>query len=250
MSKVTINEVCDRGKLAEGRSQGMAFAFLLPKGEEVYDTMFAMSPCKDFLNEPLFTENTGCESQAYGLICKKPIGIFNDEYAYIGIQWLKSKGGSYNITKDGYEKAVEQLKNNYQNIQKFLNIIEDKLEFSLKTIIQEANDDRFLIKVPKEWTSSTIMISLYTLLTRAAILYDGKKDIIKYLTKYEYITDDKYLIKSMIPRLELILETKKLVLQPSFDEYRAKKGQFSPHNLGILSWNMKYEEELEAHCVD
>jgi hypothetical protein len=250
MNKVTINEVCNRSKLSEGRSQGMAFAFLLPKSEEVYDTMFAMSPCKDFLNEPLFTENTGCESQAYGLICKKPIGIFNDEYAYIGIQWLKDKYNGYNITKDGYEKAVEQLKNNYHNIQKFLNIIEDKLEFSLKTSIEAANDDRFLIKVPKEWTSSTIMISLYTLLTRASILYDGEKDIIKYLTEYEYITDDKYLIKSMIPRLELILETKKLVPQPPFDEDRAKKGIFSPHNLGILSWNMKYEEELEAHGVD
>ncbi len=158
--------------------------------------------------------------------------------------------GDLILTKNGYEEAVQQLKNNYQNIQKFLNIIEDKLEFSLRTIIEEANDDRYLIKVPKEWTGSTIMISLYSLLTRAAILYDGEKDIIKYLTEYEYIVDDKYLIKSMIPRLEVILETKKLVPQPPFDEERAKKGQFSPHNLGILSWNMKYEEELEAHGVD
>lgn len=250
MNKVTINEVCDRNKLCEGRSQGMAFAFLLPKGEDTYDTMFAMSPCKDFLNEPLFTENTGCESQAYGLKCEKPIGIFSDEYAYIGIQWLKDKTGSYNITKDGYEKAVEQLKNNYQNIQKFLNIIEDKLEFSLKTNIEASNDDRFLMKVPKEWTGSTIMISLYTLLTRAAIIYDGEKDIIEYLKEYKYIVDDKYLIKSMIPRLQVILETKKLVPQPPFDEEKAKSGMFSPHNLGILSWNMKYEKELEAHGVD
>ena len=250
MNKVTINEVCNRGKLLEGRIQGMAFAFLIPNGENTYDTIFAMSPCKDFLNEPLFTENTGCESQAFGLKCEKPIGIFNDEYAYIGIQWVKSKGNEYSITKNGYEEAVQQLRNNYQNIQKFLNIIEDKLEFSLRTIIEEANDDRYLIKVPKEWTGSTIMISLYSLLTRAAILYDGEKDIIKYLTEYEYIVDDKYLIKSMIPRLEVILETKKLVPQPPFDEERAKKGQFSPHNLGILSWNMKYDAELEAHGVD
>lgn len=250
MNKVTINEVCSRDVLSEGRDRGLAFAFLLPDGDNTYKTVFHMSPCKDFLNEPLFTENTGYSSAAHGLKCEKPIGIFNDEYAYIGIQWLKTKYDGYgNLTKNTFEEDVEYLKNNYSNIQSFLNIIEKKLEFNNVTIIEEANDNRYLIKIPKEWTTSTIMISLYTLLIRASVWYNNT-DIIKYLENCKHIAQDSYLIKDMIPRLNVLLETKKVVPQPIFSVERLKKGQFSPHNLGILSWNMKYDDELVAQGVD
>lgn len=114
--EIIINEICDRTKLAEGRDQGMAFTWLLPKGDNTYDTIFHMSPCKDFLNEPLFTENTGLPSYAHGLKCDKPIGIFKDNCGYLGITILKRNSGGYNITKDGYEAHLELLNTNYNNI--------------------------------------------------------------------------------------------------------------------------------------
>lgn len=131
-----------------------------------------------------------------------------------------------------------------------MNKFEKLLNIETQTIIEKANSNFYLVKVPKEFTTSTINISLYTLLLRASIKYDGEQDIIEYLSKYDYVRDDTYLIKDMLPRLKVIIENKKLIPQPKFDENQVKKGFWSPHNIGILSWNMKYDEELVAVGVD
>lgn len=240
--EINIKEVHNRNVLCEGRQCGIGFSLLLKLDDNNYTTAYhAFTPCKDFLNEPIFTENTGIPTEMYGCKVTKSKGVLNNDIVYLGINLLNQSDNTYNYNETkNINDDIEQLKSNYLNMQLLLNNIEEQLNIPL-TIIEPANNGKYLVSFNKEWCKSTISISLYTLLLRAALYYPGN-DIIDYLKSYNY-SEDKFLINDMLPRLKVILENKMLPSQTPFDVDKIKAKRWMPHNTGILSWNMKYELE-------
>jgi hypothetical protein len=238
---IVIKEVCDRGKLGEGRNNGMAFAFLKKVGDNSFETVNAMSPCKDYLAEVTLTENTGIPTKGYGLVYKKKLDIFSD-VAFMAIKILKTKQGTYNYSSS-FDNDVKMLDANYLNIQKLMNEFEEMLGFSNFTKIEKAEDDYFLVTLPVEWTISTHAVSLYTLLLRMGMASDGKESFHDFYTNYKYNGGDKSLSISAKPKIDIILSNKKLppMVFSYNKEYLTKGGQ-SPHNHGIIAWTGKYEE--------
>lgn len=236
-----IIETKKRGVLNEGTNNGMAFAFL-EKKEEDYLSVQPFSPCKDYLDEVVTTEKTGIPTKGCGLIYPKKLNIFSD-VAYLGIKILKTKDNQYYYS-DSFENDVETLKKNHKNIEKLVNQIEDIIGLK-KSVIEEQNDDYFLITLDSKWCDSTISISLYSLLIRVSMIYDGEMDYMKFLENYNYNNHDKHLIENMLKKekLKLILENKKLPPnRRAFSKNALSKGMQSPHGNGIFSWDCSFEE--------
>lgn len=231
-----IKEVQDRKKLCEGRSSGMAFA-LLQKSGKVYNTVQPLSPCKDFLNEVIFTENTGIQSRAHGLHYKERQNIYDPDKGFMAIKMLPSMGGGYHYGKS-LDEDEKVLRKNYKNTQVYLNKFEEAWGIEGRTEIVKKNDGYFLVKFPLAWKTSTVTMSLYSLLVRVAMVYDGKQDIIEFLEQYNYNQGDKQLVTAALPKIKKILETKIIPEQPEFNKEQAEKLMFSPHNLGIVSVNI------------
>jgi hypothetical protein len=241
---IKIVEVKNRGVLSEGRNSNMGFAMLKKVKKDSYETVNPISPCKDYLAEVVFTENTGIGTNGCGLKYPKKLNIYDKDRAYmvITIQQSMSGGYSYKI-RGGYEADKTWLKANYKRLETLLNKFEVQLGFDVKTSVEEANDDYYLITLPLEWTKSTISISLYSLLLRVGQLYDNQEDIIDFLEKLP-TSIDKSLINSALPRIKLILKEKRLPEQPEnhITQASTKDAYFSPHGYGICSWDSTYPE--------
>lgn len=229
-----IKEVKDRGKLCEGRSSGMGFA-MLQKSGRVFETVQPLSPCKDFLNEVIFTENTGIQSMAFGLHYKEKLGIFKDNVGYMAIKMLPSTYAEAYTYSPSLEEDRKLLRKNYKLTQKYLNMFEEAAGIEGRTSIVKKNDDYFLVRFPMAWCSSTVGISLLSLLIRVAMVYDGKQELLEFLEKYSYNKADKELVLGAMQNIKKILDTKKMPEQPAFNKEQAEKLMFSPHNLGIVS---------------
>lgn len=239
MIKITDNQ--NRSILIEGRNNGMGFAFLKKTNNEEYETVQPISPCKDYLNEPVFTENTGFATKAYGLVYDKKLNIF-DDYFYMVIKIMKTKDDTYHFSKS-FDADVENLERNYINIQFLINYIEEQLEFKNRTVITKVEDNLFLIKGAVEWTISTIGISLFSLLVRGSLYYDGKEEPMTYLRNYKLSNQDLSYIQGLMPKLDIILKHKQIPTQPAYNEESLKKNYWTPHGVGIVSWNGKYETQ-------
>lgn len=235
--KITDNQ--NRRVLSEGRNNGMGFALLEKKGPN-YETVQPISPCKDYLNEVVFTENTGIPSKGCGLEYLKRLKIFKSRL-YMAIKIVPTKDGSYYYSRS-LEQDQEMLANNYKNLEIFIRKFEDLLGSRIKTHIKAANDGFFLVRGPMIWRRSTIAISLYTLLIRAGMTYNGKDDPIKFLETFSYNSGDASLIKGALPKIKYILEKREIPGQPKFPRDAAAKFHWSPHNLGIMSFNIPKDE--------
>ena len=66
----------NRGKLNEGRNYQMGFAFCKKVSNKVLETIQPISPCKDYLNDVVYSERTGKNVSAYGLNTSK-LGLFD-----------------------------------------------------------------------------------------------------------------------------------------------------------------------------
>lgn len=244
---VTIIDKQNRSKLAEGRNNGMAFAFLkkIEGKENEFKTVMPPSPCKDYLAEVIITENTGYGTRGCGLSYPKKLNIFSD-VAYMSISILKtsdSSWASYSYS-NSFNNDVKKLAENYKNLQKLINNLEKTLKLSSLTTIKEANNNKFLVTLPIEWTKSTHSISLYSLLLRVGMFVENpNEDIVKYVSNFTYNTGDKSLCSSIIPKLKLIIKNK--MLPPNTIKYnieQLKNKIASPHDNGIQRWNSSFEE--------
>ncbi len=231
-----IIETKDRNILAEGRNTGMAFAFLQRKDNEFHSVQ-PFSPCKDYLNEVVYTERTGKGSEACGLKYPKKLDIFSNVF-YLGIKIMKTQNGqNYYYSKD-INVDVAHLKANFKHIEKLLNYFEEIIGLEELTTIQELNDGYFLITGSVEWVKSTYAISLFTLLVRCALVYNGELEPLEFLTSYTYNSSDVNLIKPSIPKLKHILETKHIPEQGEIE----KITNFCPHHYGIMSYKLPINE--------
>lgn len=239
---ITIVEKKKRSVLQEGRDNGMGFAFVKKVADNIYHTVQPMSPCKDYLHEIIVTEHCGVPTKAYGLRYAKRNNLFTEDVAFLGIKLLKKHNTWYNYSKS-FEEDNEKLKTNLPHIVSALNWIEQEIGLEKLTEIHEANDDQYLVVVPIEWCKSTSAISLYSLLLRVLMVYDGTKDVMSFLKSYSYNGGDVSLLVGTIPKLELILKKRKL--PPNRVKYQKealKKGGMSPHDRGILAWDSNFLE--------
>ena len=131
------------------------------------------------------------------------------------------------------QQHTENLKNNYTNLNKFLNYFEEKLGMA-KTQVAPADNDCFVLILPIGWTKYNYAISLYSLLARVGQFYDGTTDPLTFMDKYKDFPEDSYLVKSVIPKVKKILELGKLPVQ---DLNSLGQGT-QVHNAGIMAFNI------------
>lgn len=245
-SKITIKEVKKRSVLNEGRSTGIGYAFLKKIDDSTFETVNPISPCKDYLCEVVLTENTGIGTHGCGLSYPKKNDIFSGKKAYLAALVQKSKGGSENHYMNFIEET-KLLKANAANTAKLMNYFEEKLGFNERTEVKEANDDMFLVEMPIEWAQSLHATSLYTLLHRLAIHYDGTTDVMDWLTKYSTeAKEDSYNMKCVLPKINQIIKNPELLREPGYVLENAKAymnkttgvTSWSPHGMGIMSVNL------------
>jgi hypothetical protein len=174
----------ERKVLGEGRNWGVGFGFVKKVASCTYETIMPISACKDYLNDVIYNERTGKPISACGLSLKDKSGIFDNKLkAFMVISILPQQGReSYNVYGRTYEEDRGVLSSNYENVEKFINTIEQAIGFRIKTKVSRISDNKYLVMFSKKWCSTSYLISLYSLLLRNGIYYDGKEDIVDYLS--------------------------------------------------------------------
>lgn len=223
----------DRSKLNEGRNYQMGFAFLKKIAPvRLFETVQPLSPCKDYLNDVVYSEATGEPVIAYGLKTKKE-NLFHDEkYAYLAIKIMTRKdGGDYG----SLQKDIDNLNSNYLTLKSFINYFDTALGLK-KTQIYKANidvDSIFVIKFDKAWAQYTYSISLFSLLLRVGQFYKGDVPPMDFLKSFSAFNPDVYLVQNVLPKINKILELKAL---PEQDLTTLPPGT-GIHNFGIMAFN-------------
>lgn len=146
-------------KSLNGKHSGWAYQFL----DDDYQGFHGGVCCKDFLNDIVWSELT-----------QKSMCIYGQHSSYKGIldkqEYLKLCMYPYllNAQQEPVIKNIEVLKD---NLQAFLNEIELLKGFELSTI--EVHDNKFVIIFHKNWISKIYLFSMFTLLCRIGVYYDG-----------------------------------------------------------------------------
>lgn len=190
----------DRNKLGEGRTNGMGFALAKRNGNEI-ELVQPVSPCKDYLNDVIYSEATGKPFLAYGLATEKR-GIFEGGNAYLVMSILNTKHSS--TPYPFMERDIAALENNFQNQQLLINWFEEKFGVAERTKIIKLQNNKFLAICPLFWTDATYKISLLSLLLRNAIFYKGG-DPMEFLRNTKEDAQDVYSIKGALDKIALML---------------------------------------------
>lgn len=240
MIKVTDN--LNRGVLFEGRNYQMGFAFLKKVKPDQYETVQPISPCKDYMNDVVWAEQTGKVCKAYGLKYT-PQDLFKGKsaFVYMGIKICDKQSG-WGRYAGNIENDRKNLRENYKNIETLMREVEKSLKISGKTAILPTEDpDTFLVILPKKWVESTWLTSLYSLLMRAAQGYDGKMDIYEYFKQSAnlHIERDLYLLNQAI---EVLKEWSTEGI-PAQDPNQFSVGNENVHKCGIIDYanSKKYQ---------
>lgn len=223
--KLVLIDKKPRSVLSEGRSWGVGFAFAKRKGRELH-LVQPISPCKDYLNEVIYTEATGKPSSACGLSVTKT-GCFEDGFGKLVAAECKSMGG---YDYKGYNQELEYLNEDRGNVERFLRWWEDKIKIQ-PTNICKLENNRFLFLHDLFWTKGTYLISLYCCLIRTAI--EGQWGVKSTTDPYEYAmkestAQDAQYIRQNKDKVDRILKGE--VPQQDFSKVGC------PHGLGICGW--------------
>jgi len=179
--KLLIKDKENRGSLVESRSYQMGFAFL-KKTNDCFETVQPISTCKDYLNDIVWSEHVNKPVLAYGLKYTKQ-GIFNGKTSYMVIKILNYMTPAQYIPYTNFEAHKQGLSKNYINIETLLNWVEHKLGIENSKVIK-AKNDMYLVEMPYFWSSSTYLISIYSLLIRMAQFWDGNATPAEFLNSY------------------------------------------------------------------
>lgn len=225
MKKYKIIDTHDRAKLAEGRNFGFGGAFAKVDNEKgKIELVMPLTACGDFYAEVVHTEYTGKLWDIYGFKYQKQ-GIFDgkDEAYIVGAILEQNRAGKYAT----FDADLKKLEENYANIELLTHWFEDRLGVKKKTKLTRLEDNRFLFTFDLFWTQGTYKISLYKLLTRMALYYDGKQDPIDFLDSVK--TNDAYIWKVVKPKaLDMI--------GGHIPEQVMTDKDPCPHNLGIKTY--------------
>lgn len=225
---ITLTDNKPRKVLHEGRNYQMGFAFLkkAPKVSN-FETVQPISPCKDYLNDVVWSEHMDAPIGAYGLKYSKQ-GIFNKKKSYLVISIMPTFG------MDSYpsmDKDVANLKGNIENLQTFINFFDDSLGCKATTI-QEIEPNKYLVTMDYKWSKTTYAISLFTLLLRVGQFYKGTPNPMAFLSNFTAFPPDTYLLTDALPRIKTFIKNKSLPEQ----DLSALQEHITIHNCGILAW--------------
>jgi hypothetical protein len=227
---VKIIEKCDRNRLCEGRNWQMGFAMLKKTAEDTYETVVPISPCKDYLNDVIFSEATGLPLQVYGASTKKT-GIFETEpMAYMGFKICPKFGSK---TYNGMEADILNLEKNIKNIETLINYVEEQFKLKERSTFHKAEEGHYLAIMPMWWVKYTYLISLYTLLVRMAQFWNGEGTAQQYLDKYSTPLD-KSLWDGAKPAYKFILEDG--LYKQDLSKWKSTDS-YTIHNCGIVGIN-------------
>lgn len=214
----------------EGRTYQMGFAFCSPPKKTVAYTVQALTACKDYLNDIVFTESTKQKMSAYGLSTTFK-GIFEGtNKAYLAISILPYRNGA---DYGSLNKDRQRLKDNYKTLEGFMNYFCNALNTDPCTIEASKTEDVFLVTFDQNWAKYTYSISLFTLLLRIGQFYT-EGDPMEFIKKFSAFPPDVYLIKGVIPKIEKLLFKGGLIKQ---NLSKLNPGH-DVHNLGILGFNL------------
>lgn len=226
-----IIEKCDRAVLNEGRNYGMGFGYLKKINNEEYHTVQPLSPCKDYLNDVVWSEHNDKSIIACGLTYNKQ-SIFNNDEDYIGIKILhqKSYGAKPFVDYPNMQKDIELLNNNFLHIEALINHVEKQLNVEGSTDILAAEDNYYLLMVPKFWSVNTFRISLYSLIIRMGLTYDGSVKPQVFLDTYNNPIENN-LWNAAKPKLQKMIE-----LQKYPEDKILERPKEMVHSYGIINY--------------
>lgn len=226
--KYELVETGNRAILAEGRSSGVGFVFAKPDGNKL-TTVNALTCCKDYMNEQVYSEATGRPYARYGYQATKQ-SIFDTGYGYVILGIL---GSRYNSDSPDVN-AIKWMNEHLADIQKFINTFEDMLKVE-RTELSLIADNRHAAKLAKFWITQTYRMSLWALLVRFATdsKWTDKIEFWDALAKCK--TQDCSMITPIIPKMKKMVEGK----LPDHDMVANETPPSacgSWHNAGIVSW--------------
>ncbi len=216
-------EPFDRKSLSEGKDYGMAFA-MVKKEKKVITCCIAINCCKDFMSDLIWSNAVNKPYSIYGLNYS-PQNIYNKNEAYLVIS-IEKKGRNL-VEYGNYKRDYDLLKSNYKNLQSYINQFEKRLKIKGLTKIEEIQENRYLVTFNTFWVKGTYLISLFTLLLRVGMFYK-EGDIIAHLEGDNYDSADKYIVNSVISKIQQMLDG--FIPEQNLNEVK------SPHNLGIQSY--------------
>ncbi len=161
-----------RSKLCEGRSSGIGHAFLKKVGDNKFEAVQPISPCKDYMNDVVYSELTGKPFQAWGLSTKKQ-DIFVGGKAYV------ATASTTNCKSDekGIEFEAKALKDNLENITKAMNGIEEMLGVKDKTKLIFIEENLVFAEISDQWVTSTWACSLWGTIFRSVLTSAGDEPL-------------------------------------------------------------------------
>lgn len=215
-----------RSTLAEGRNYGLGFAFLKKIDDETFETIQPISPCKDFLNDVVYSEATGNPFHAWGLSTSKK-GIFEGDHAYMALSVCKL--GRSLSSYCGYDDELELMANNRENMEKFINGIETKLGIK-KTKLVDVEKNLKLAIMDKQWVSATYLISLYTLMLRVGLQYEGG-GVMTHIREID--SPDRMMLNGIKEKMLILFERKGNLPKQKLENVK------NIHDHGIVGANFK-----------
>lgn len=222
---LTIIDKQNRRVLSEGKSYQMGFAFLKKVDDKTFETVQPISPCKDYLNDVIYSEHTGKDCHAFGLSYTKQ-NIFDGDKAYMCFKICPQFGGN---TYQGMDEDIKNLNENSENVQKFLNFFEAKIGTEFVSKIEKVEDNLFMVTFPVFWCKYTYLISLFSLIIRCGQCYKGGDEMQFFTTFGKW--GEVYNIKAAKPKVEMIMQG----ALPVQDLSKAS-GNTSIHNMGIVNF--------------
>jgi hypothetical protein len=182
----------DKG-MAQIYDSGLEFAFVSPEGEQCHPFAY----CKDFLQDAIWSMHNDKKSSVYGFsFDKKSNPLLDMDRTKVAIRLKNNKS-----FKDMCLKSLQ-----------FLNAVEEAFGFESTSLSyggDSKGSDVWVFSGDKNWMYAPPMISMYTLLLRVGLNYDGG-DWQKHLDKASFVGDnDKVYLKDAKPAIKF-LSTKKL----------------------------------------
>ncbi len=146
------------GTSYSGKHDGWAYQFL----NDNYEGIHLGVCCKDFLQDIIWSELT-----------QKSMTIHRQTSNYLGILDKQEKL-ILCLYPHTLQPKPEDMEFMHSNLEAFLNEIEVLRDFELSEVYQE--DNKFIIQFSKQWISKPYLFSLFTLLCRLGLYYDGDLD--------------------------------------------------------------------------
>ena len=226
-----------RSILSEGRNYGLGFAFLKRIDDETFETIQPISRCKDYLNDVVYSELTGKPFSAWGLLTKKE-GIFDGDHAYMAISVCLLGRSLSNYS--GYDEDRKRMAENGENMAEFIHKIEAKLGMG-KTKFHQINDNLKLLTMDKQWVAGTYLVSLYGLMLRVALHYEGG-GVMKHMKEIE--SPDRMMLNGIKEKLLILFERKGNLPKQNLNNV------YDVHDHGIVGCNFNDSHIYEPLSIN